>query len=108
MPRRLRGRYGDELECRASPASWCGEMVVANTEHGNAGHVVQFYGHEEELADRVAAYLREALDDGGVTIVIATQAHRRSFESRLTSVGIDLAAAGRRGAYLALDADETV
>ena len=81
------------------------------TEHGNFGHVVQFYGHEEELADRVAAYLRSALDDGGVAIVIATQAHRRAFEARLarlTGAGADLDAAAGRGAYLALDADEIV
>ncbi|HEV2934424.1 MAG TPA: MEDS domain-containing protein [Streptosporangiaceae bacterium] len=87
-------------------------MVVA-TEHGNFGHVVQFYGHEEELADRVAAYLREALDGGGVAIVIATQAHRRAFEARLARLtgvgaGADLDAAAGRGAYLALDADETL
>jgi hypothetical protein len=82
--------------------------MVAATEHGNFGHVVQFYGHEEELADRVAAYLREALDDGGVAIVIATRAHRRAFEARLTGAGADLDAAAGRGAYLALDADETL
>jgi MEDS: MEthanogen/methylotroph, DcmR Sensory domain len=89
---------------------------VVATEHGHFGHVVQFYGHEEELADRVAAYLLEALDDSGVAIVIATQAHRRAFEARLTGAdagahtgaGTDLDAAVGRGAYLALDADETV
>jgi hypothetical protein len=82
--------------------------MVAATGHGNFGHVVQFYGHEEELADRVAVYLREALDDGGVAIVIATQAHRRAFEARLTGAGADLDAAIDRGAYLVLDADEMV
>lgn len=74
----------------------------------NVGHVVQFYGHDEELADRVADYLLEALDADGVAIVIATPAHRREFEARLTQAGADLAAATRNGAYLALDASDTM
>jgi hypothetical protein len=82
--------------------------VVVETEHLNFGHVVQVYGRDEELADRVADYLRRALDDSGVAIVIATQAHRRAFEARLTAAGADMAAAVHSGAYLALDADETL
>lgn len=74
----------------------------------DVGHVVQFYGHDEELADRVAGYLLEALDAGGAAIVIATAAHRREFAARLTEAGADLAAAARRGAYLALDASDTM
>jgi MEDS: MEthanogen/methylotroph, DcmR Sensory domain len=81
--------------------------VVVETGYLNFGHVVQFYGRDEELANRVADYLREALD-GGVAIVIATPAHRRAFEARLTAAGADVAAAVRRGGYLALDADETM
>jgi len=82
--------------------------VVARTEPLDIGHVVQFYGHEEELADRVAGYLRDALLGGGVAVVIATAAHRRAFEGRLTQAGVDLAAAVRSGRYLALDASDTL
>jgi hypothetical protein len=82
--------------------------VVARTEYLDAGHVVQFYGQDEELADRVADYLLGALQDEGVAVVIATAAHRRAFEGRLTQAGVDLAAAVRSGTYLALDADDTV
>jgi len=71
-------------------------------------HVVQFYGHEEELADRVAGYLRDALLGDGVAVVIATAAHRRAFEARLTEAGAELAGAARNGTYLALDASQTV
>jgi MEDS: MEthanogen/methylotroph, DcmR Sensory domain len=70
--------------------------------------VVQFYGHEEELADRVAGYLLAALRRDGVAVVIATAAHRQAFEGRLAQAGVDLAAAARSGTYLALDADDTV
>ena len=85
---------------------------MVGTEYLNAGHhAVQFYGHDEELAERVVGYLLEALGGGGVAIVIATPEHRREFEARLRkALGCDqdLAAAGASGAYLALDAGETV
>jgi MEDS: MEthanogen/methylotroph, DcmR Sensory domain len=82
--------------------------VVVRPEYLDGGHVVQFYGHEEELADRVAGYLLGALQDDGVAVVIATAAHRRAFEGRLTRAGVDLAAAARAGTYRTLDAGDTV
>ena len=71
-------------------------------------HVVQFYGRDEELAERVTDYLLEALDSGDVAIVIATPEHRREFETRLGHAGVDLAAARDDGSYLALDAGQTL
>lgn len=71
-------------------------------------HVVQFYGHDGELAGRVADYLRGALGDGGVAIVIATPEHRSEFEARLAQAGADLATARADGTYLTLDARETL
>jgi len=82
--------------------------VVARSEPLDVGHVVQFYGHEEELTDRVAGYLLAALQRDGVAVVIATAAHRRAFEARLRQAGVDLAAAARSGNYLTLDASDTV
>jgi hypothetical protein len=82
---------------------------MLGTDKLNAGrHVVQFYGHDEELADGVAGYLLGALNRGDVAIVIATATHRRDFEARLEQAGIDLAAARASGAYLAMDAAGTV
>ncbi len=104
MPGHLVGRYVGEL-ARASPD---GEMVVG-TEHLNGSHhVVQFYAHEDELAERVAGSLLKAFDDGGAAIVIATPEHRHEFEARLIQAGVDLAAARDGGAYLALDAGQTL
>jgi hypothetical protein len=82
--------------------------MIARAEYLDTGHMVQFYGHDEELADRVADYLLGALQGEGVAVVIATAAHRRAFEGRLTRAGVDLAAAARSGTYLALDARDTV
>ena len=79
------------------------------TENLNVGrHVVQFYGRDEELAERVTDYLLGALDGGGVAIIIATPEHRREFETRLGQAGVDLAAARDDGSYLALDAGQTL
>jgi hypothetical protein len=71
-------------------------------------HVVQFYGRDEELVDRVTGYLLGALDGGGVAVVIATPEHRREFETRLGQAGVDLAGARDDGSYLALDAAQTL
>jgi hypothetical protein len=85
-----------------------GETVVG-TENLNVGHhVVQFYGHDEELAERVTDYLLGALEGDGAAIVIATAEHRREFAARLAQAGVDLADACAHGAYLAMDAGETV
>ncbi len=83
--------------------------VVVGAEYLNGGqHVVQFYSHDDELADRVSEYLLGALDGGGVAIVIATAAHTKAFEIRLAAAGVDLAEAARSGAYLAFDAAHVV
>jgi hypothetical protein len=83
--------------------------MVVRAENLNGGrHVAQFYGRDEELAERVTGYLLGALGGGGVAIVIATPEHRREFETRLGRAGVDLAAARDGGSYLALDAGQTL
>ncbi len=82
--------------------------MSGGAEYLDVGHVVQFYGHEEELADRVAGYLLETLRGEGVAVVIATPDHRRAFEARLAQAGADLAAAALDGTYLAVDASDTI
>jgi MEDS: MEthanogen/methylotroph, DcmR Sensory domain len=82
---------------------------VVGTENLTVGrHVVQFYGHDEQLAERVTGYLLGALENGGVAIVIASPEHRREFEARLAEAGVDLGAARERRAYFARDARETL
>jgi MEDS: MEthanogen/methylotroph, DcmR Sensory domain len=82
---------------------------VVRTENLNGGrHVVQFYGRDEELAERVTDYLLAALDDGGVAVVIATPEHRREFETRLRQAGVDLAGARDDGLYLPVDAGQAL
>ena len=54
------------------------------------------------------ADLLGALEGGGAAIVIATEDHRREFESRLEQADADLTAARDSGAYLAMDVSQTV
>ena len=61
---------------------------MAGADNVNVGrHVVQFYGRDEELAERVTGYLLGALASAGVAIVIATPEHRDEFEARLEQAG---------------------
>jgi MEDS: MEthanogen/methylotroph, DcmR Sensory domain len=83
-------------------------MAVSGVDYLGGSHVVQFYDHDEELADRVAGYLRDVLDGGGAAIVIATAAHRQAIQDRLSEGGADLTAAAGRGDYVALDAAGTM
>jgi MEDS: MEthanogen/methylotroph, DcmR Sensory domain len=99
------GTYAVELEIDLF-GRW--SETVVGTEFLDDGHIVQFYGHDAELADKVADYLLGALDRDGVAIVIATPEHRDAFEARLTKAGAGLDAARERGSYVALDARATV
>jgi MEDS: MEthanogen/methylotroph, DcmR Sensory domain len=104
MSRRLQGRDPVKL------GTMCltnGEMVAGTQNLNGARHVVQFYGHDRELAERAADFLLGGLDHG-VAIVIATAEHRREFEARLAEAGVDLAAAREDGTYLDLDAARTL
>jgi hypothetical protein len=85
--------------------------VAAGTQVLRAGcgdHAVLFYRDEQELTEQVSEYLLPAVQDGGVAVVVATQAHRRSFEGHLAATGVDVANARARGWYLAPDAGETM
>jgi MEDS: MEthanogen/methylotroph, DcmR Sensory domain len=87
--------------------------VTSDVHSAPHDHVVQFYGHDDELADGVVPYLAEALDAGGVAVVIATPAHRAVFAARLSALGIELGASGEGwspsgGALVLLDAAEAM
>ncbi|MDX6287122.1 MAG: hypothetical protein QOG53_2607 [Frankiales bacterium] len=78
-----------------------GEMAVSP-----GSHVVQFYDRDDDLIDSAASHLLAALDAGGVAIVVASEAHRRAFEARLSD--LDVAAATARGDLVVLDAEATL
>jgi hypothetical protein len=75
---------------------------------GGGEHVVQFYDHDGDLARAVGEYLARGTREGAVTVVIATEAHRREFEAVLAASGVDTARARRDGSMLWFDARETL
>jgi anti-sigma regulatory factor (Ser/Thr protein kinase) len=72
------------------------------------GHAVQFHREEAELCDTVATFLADGIRDGGVSIAIATEAHRRAIDDALVAVGIDPVAARHEGQLLSFDAETTL
>lgn len=75
---------------------------------GPDGHAVLFYSSVDELTGQVSEFLLEAMGAGGVTVVIATPAHRDSIAAALAGAGIDVAARQDAGLYVGLDALETM
>jgi anti-sigma regulatory factor (Ser/Thr protein kinase) len=68
------------------------------------GHGVLFYGGDGELGSRVGGYLGDGLRAGDGALVLATAAHRRTFASGLSAVGVDVAALQATGRLIMLDA----
>ncbi|HEY3732878.1 MAG TPA: MEDS domain-containing protein [Streptosporangiaceae bacterium] len=81
---------------------------AAGIELSPGDHVVQFYRHDHELAERTGSYLLTALQAGGSVIVIATAAHRFAFEAHLRQAGLDPRQAELSGRYLPFDASTTM
>ncbi len=71
-------------------------------------HSVQFYEADDFLLAGVTRFVAAGISDGDCSIVIATKAHREDLETRLVNRGLDLNAARRRGAYVAIDAADTL
>ena len=74
---------------------------------GGREHVVLFHAAEQELADRVSEHLL-AGGEPGTGIVIATPRHRRLITERLAQAGVDVPAEWAKGAFVAMDAAETM
>jgi anti-sigma regulatory factor (Ser/Thr protein kinase) len=80
--------------------------VSALIETHAGDHAVQFYDDDAALIDGAGGYLSEGVSAGAVGIVIATEAHRAAFETRLREAGVDdgtwvwLDAAGTLAAFM--------
>lgn len=56
---------------------------------GETGHSVQFYESDDYVCDLVATFVAEGLSIGEPAVIMATEAHRRSFAQRLRQLGVD-------------------
>lgn len=75
---------------------------------GEFEHFVQFYETDAFLMDSLSDFASAWLSVGDACIVVATKAHRQELEQRLLACGLDVAGAGARDQYIALDAAETL
>jgi anti-sigma regulatory factor (Ser/Thr protein kinase) len=66
-------------------------------------HLVHFYETEDDLARTVVSHLQEAIANGALVVVIATEPHRLAFAAGLRRAGCDL-----DDGYRALDAAQTL
>ena len=67
-------------------------------------HVVQFYGHDEALAETAGDYLAGAIAEGGAAIIVAAPGRCAGFEAQLAAGRVDVGAARRDGSLVCLDA----
>jgi anti-sigma regulatory factor (Ser/Thr protein kinase) len=83
-------------------------VVTEQLNGGQGHHLVHFYRAEDELAERVGAYLAEALDGGGAAIAIASEPHLVAIGHKLEAVGINPRTAIAAGELILLDARATL
>jgi PAS domain S-box-containing protein len=75
---------------------------------GGGPHLIQVYESEAFLVTCVSRFVAAGLDAGEAAVVVATPAHRRSFDAALEGVGIDVSTVRGDGRYLTLDAGEAL
>jgi DNA-binding NarL/FixJ family response regulator len=71
-------------------------------------HEVQFYSHDAVFRDSVTRFIGATLKNGNAAIVFATKPHRDSLLQGLKAQGMDADAAIQQGAYVSLDAADTL
>jgi DNA-binding NarL/FixJ family response regulator len=71
-------------------------------------HEVQFYSDDEVLLESMTHFIGAALKIGNAAIVVATKPHRDMLLERLKAQGVDVDALIQQGAYLSLDAADTL
>ncbi|HVL35031.1 MAG TPA: MEDS domain-containing protein [Burkholderiales bacterium] len=86
---------------RSCHSSW--KDLLARPAPG--AHVLQIYDADEFLADAVGHYAAEGLQAGEGVVLTGTRGHLRAIHERLGALGIDAAAAARRGQLAAIDAE---
>ena len=67
-------------------------------------HYVKFYDGERDFVESVGPFLAEGLRKSEMTVVIATEQHRRLLAEYLRDAGLPIDAFEDRGMYVALDA----
>jgi hypothetical protein len=83
-------------------------VQARDIEIADGAHVVKFYENDAELVAAAGPYLAAATHADEVALMIATEPHRRAFESALEAHGVDVEGAKAQGRLLSLDATTTL
>jgi hypothetical protein len=83
-------------------------VQARDIEVAGGAHAVKFYEHDAELVAAVGPYLAAAIHAQEVALVIATEPHRRAFESALEAHGVEVESAKASGRLVSLDAATTI
>ena len=71
-------------------------------------HLVQFYSGDGEFMDSLEGFVAGGFSAGEAVVLIVTPEHLAGIEQRLRKRGLDLESATASGAYIALDASQTL
>jgi len=116
VSRKLKGHiFEDPEDSRASNGPTCNKNPTSSsipdlprkTETARC-HEAHFYSNDALLLARVAYFIGAALTTGNAAIVFATRGHRAELNRELKVQGVDVDAATERGAFVSLDASETL
>ena len=81
---------------------------ITNTQARPHNHQVHFYSGDAALVESVANFVIAALIAGSAAITFATKPHRDNVLQALKLQGVDIDAAIEQGAYVSLDAADTL
>ena len=114
--RRLKGRTTTDPEYTQPPdrfggnegLAWSPVPAPARKTHIIRRHEAQFYSEDAVFLESVTHFIGTALKTGNVAIVFTTKPHRDSLLQSLKSQGIDVDGAIQQGAFVSLDAADTL
>ena len=97
-----------EDECAASPVRRENVVVTSTTQSlENPSREIRLYSDDAAFVDGFAGSIATALKSGNVAIVVGTESQRAGIFEKLSSDGVDVAAAIERKRYVPLDVADT-
>jgi DNA-binding NarL/FixJ family response regulator len=101
-------RIGKRISARAANEVLASRSAQAPETEFAGCHEVQFYSDDEVFLESMTQFIGAALKFGNAAIVIATKPHREKLLEGLKAQGVDVDALIQQGAYLPLDAADTL
>jgi hypothetical protein len=101
-------RQAPDRLVRSEGLAWPSAPAVLRKTEIIRCHEAQFYSHDAVFLESVTHFIGAALKTGNAAIVFATKPHRDSLLQGLKTQGVNVDAAIQQGAYVSLDAADTL